>query len=394
MMEDKIKNTLKFIYKKAYNNGEFIDLIGGMKKIKKINEIYSGNFENNDTIEDLFSKFGDYNVLLEKSPAAICEIRKQFKKNKALQPSILTECFISQSLANLFNLECFADADDSSTSIPISITQKMNNFKGYTDSSSFRYIYYSLVNDCVLTQCGDSSTIDAYFIKSRTSIRIEYKECVSKLGEFDITGLYGEDGKLIISPKFEEERNDYIPFVDMFNNLTDIFSHIGSNFKFAEYMTNDNAKHILSRTFNENHVDLVLFADKKKIFPVISSEVYSNVDVKGSEIRPSGRNASNKIFTPKYAARVLSAKGAIIDEDGNVRIEKQKMEATIGRGKTEITRFKLCPLLFVKSNCVDIINNVCVFKYSDIQQLKPSIAIHLNAFFNEESYRRTIEILK
>lgn len=135
---------------------------------------------------------------LELSKAVQAEYAKQFAKDQTLQPAVLNECFVIQTIANLLRLEFFIDVDDNPEIVPAHLLQSLIKAKGGELESQYpRYIYHGPKSGVVLLQYGDSSSIDAIFVSSGHRIRLEIKASRAKMGEFDLD--YGEDGKLIAS---------------------------------------------------------------------------------------------------------------------------------------------------------------------------------------------------
>ena len=178
-----------------------IGLIIPFDRIKKLDELYKvqhNSFSSFEDFENAFPlEFADY----KKSKSAYKEIQKQFNNGMGLQPCILTECFVAQTLANHLHLNEYIDLDDVNAMVPSQLTGAIFAAQGYNDGSKFRYCYYNNHYDALVFQCGASGTVDIVFTKFNISIRIEIKEQVSKLEECDITGLYDEQGHLQLDKK-------------------------------------------------------------------------------------------------------------------------------------------------------------------------------------------------
>ena len=185
------EKTLKYFFQKLYNNGNLTNLIISSKRIKELDELYKNNFNKYSIFDDFEHDYPEYFADYKKSKSAYQEIKKQFNSNSGLQPCILTECFVAQTIANHLNLCEYIDLD-SDDSVPVQLMGAIYAAKGYSDGSKFRYCYYNNHFDALVFQCGASGTVDIVFTKFNFSIRIEVKEQTAKLEECDIIGLYGK----------------------------------------------------------------------------------------------------------------------------------------------------------------------------------------------------------
>lgn len=377
------KKTLKFFFNTIYSHGKLIDLIIPFNNVKKIDLMYKENFNKFSTFKDFENSFPIEFENVKKSKSAYQEIKKQFNSKNGLQPCILTECFVAQTLANHLNLNQYIDLDEEEK-VPSKLTGVIYSAKGYNDGSKFRYCYYNDQVDALVFQCGASGTVDIVFIKFNMSIRIEVKEQISKLEECDITGLYNENGFLQLNDDFKIRRSKYIPFIQLFNMTTNIFELEGHNFNFCKYLNDDKIKSIIDETLNTKVVDLFILVVGDKLVPTLSKNLFEFVTFEGSEIRTAGRNYKKNIFTPSFARKKLISMGAeftnelvIIPFDPSLRVK--------GRNKNVYNRYKLGSLLFVKLEDCNINNNFISFKFDKICQKIPSISIHLNARINSNS---------
>lgn len=352
-----------------------LKMIVSRKTIKRLNEIYKKNYAFDSNFLLLEEKFKDCKEALEKSPAAYCEIKKQYEKNMALQSSILTECFIAQTLANSLGLNQFADIDNKNAKIPVQISNILFQQKNKKDGASFRYIYFNDSYDKVLVQCGDSSTIDAVFIKEKIGVRIEVKEEDSKANEADIP-KYDGNGKLVLTKTFKEKYPYYVPFVEIFNKKTDVFTMMGHNFNIVEYLDKDSFKRAIDGIISDKFIDLYIFQKDDFIIPIAAKDLFSSVGFSGSEIRTAGRN-DKKLWLVDFAKSEIVRLGGKI-ENGKVYLPLDEKMYTIGRGKDVVTRYKINSLLFVRIADWKVEDGVISFGFEKIRQLKPSISFHLN----------------
>lgn len=351
-----------------------LKLIVPVKTIKKLNAIYKSVFHSAKNFEELNSCFCEFKNQLDLSPAAFCELKKQFEKKMALQPSILTECFIAQTLANFWGLDKFEDLDAKGF-IPSEISNILFGIKNKRDGASFRYIYFNDKADFVLVQCGDSSTIDAVFIKEKIGIRIEFKEELAKINEVDIPS-YGDDGKLVVSDDFKTKYPYYAPFVEIFNQKTNVFEMIGHNFNLVDYLDEENSKKIIESIVDAKFINAYVLLKGNTLIPVLGRNLHSSVGFSGSEIRTAGKNAK-KLWSVDFAKNEISRLGGKI-ADGKVFLPLNEKMYVTGRGMDIVTRYKINPLIFVRIEYTQVEGGIISFDFEKIEQLKPTISLHLS----------------
>ncbi|MBD5438993.1 MAG: hypothetical protein HDR37_10625 [Treponema sp.] len=351
-----------------------LELIVPVKTIKKLNAIYKNFFCSAKNFDELNSKFDEFRKELNLSPAAFCELKKQFEKKMALQPSVLTECFIAQTLANSWRLDKFEDLDAKGF-LPSKISNTLFGIKNKRDGASFRYIYFNDKADCVLVQCGDSSTIDAVFIKEKIGIRIEFKEELAKINEVDIPS-YDDGGKLLVGNDFKSKYPYYAPFVEIFNNKTNIFKMMGHNFKLADYLDEENSKRIIENIVDAKFIDAYILLKGNSLIPVLGKNLHSCVGFSGSEIRTAGKN-SKKLWSIDFAKNEIARLGGKI-VDGKVFLPLSEKMYVTGRGMDIVTRYKINPLIFVRIEHTEVANGIISFDFEKIEQLKPTISLHLS----------------
>lgn len=352
-------------------------------KIKNLNEFYKNNFEKHTDYNQFLIQMGSLKEILEMSVSAEAEFRKQFERRMALQPAILSECFVAQTIANIFELDQFIDADEKKENIPSHLFTSLIRAKGgELESTIPRYIYFSDKNNMVLLQYGDSSSIDAIFVKDGYRVRLEIKEEKAKLGEYDLN--YDEGGELIPTNNIIENHSDYLSIIKEFNNETSVFESIGSNFKIGRFLNYEIIERIVSRVFNLSLIDLYILQNGDKIFAVPSNQLLGCVDIiKGSEIRTAGRN-SYKVFTPNKLNELIDSMGGQIINN-IVTLPLNEENFTIGRGMQTITRYKLNNLFYVKYSDIIINDKEVSFNINNVRQIKSSISLHLYSKINRES---------
>lgn len=351
-----------------------LELIVPVKTIKKLNTIYKQFFSSARHFDELNLKFDEFRNELNLSPAALCELRKQFEKKMALQPSVLTECFIAQTLANFWHLDKFEDLDANGF-LPSNISNMLFGIRNKRDGASFRYIYFSDKADCVLVQCGDSSTIDAVFIKEKIGIRIEFKEELAKINEVDIPS-YDDDGKLIVGDDFKSQYPYYAPFVEIFNNKTNVFEMMGHNFKLVDYLDEENSKRIIENIVDAKFIDVYILLKGNSLLPVLGKNLHSCVGFSGSEIRTAGKNAK-KLWSVDFAKNEITHLDGTV-AGGTVFLPLNEKMYVTGRGMDIVTRYKINPLLFVRIEHTAVTDGIISFAFEKIEQLKPTVSLHLS----------------
>ena len=102
------------------------------------------------------------------------------------------------------------------------------------------------------------------------------------------------------------------------------------------------------------------------------------ITTENSEIRTSGRN-HRKIFTKNLFMNVLDQMNAVeIDKDKyEVSLDNELVEIVNGRGTSTPSRIKFNKVFFVDINDAIIENDKVVFNINDVEQLKPSISMHI-----------------
>lgn len=374
--------ALIFLFNKLYNNGKFVDTVVNKNDIKDLTKFYKHNFEKFNNYMDFENEMGDIKNELNKSKSAVAEFSKQFSRRLALQPAVLSECFIVQTIANILNLDSFTDADEKEENIPKWLLEALIKAKGgELEGALPRYIYYGKEHKLVLLQYGDSSSIDAIFVKDGFRVRLEIKEENAKLGEYDLN--YDENGKLIPTENILENHPSYIHFINVFNDKTNIFDYSGRNFKIGSHLTKEITNDIVGKVFDLKKIDLYILQNGNQIFAIPTKHLLDCVDVnKGSEIRTCGRN-SYDVFTPKNLAKFIENINGRVN-NGVITIPYIARNATVGRGKSTITRYKINNLYLVKTGDFTIDANLISFKMDKIRQNKSTISIHLHSIKNNE----------
>ena len=358
----KNKNVYEFV-NKLYDKKP--KLILTTSQIKNLDKYYKSNFRKFSNIEEFLNSDSVFCQNISKSRSALCEVKKQFEKQEALQGGILLECFVAQSIADVFGLKKFVDMRELNQNIPVQIKEQIKN--------KARYLYYLDETNNFFAQYGDPQSVDAEMAINGCIFKIEIKDILAKAGENDILGLYGEDGKLTPNEKFKNAHPEHLPIIEKFNKETSILHILGHNYKLDEHDTYE----ALEKYFDDKEIDVLVTVNKKQEILFITKDQIRLLSTKGSEIRTIGRNAK-AVFTPNFLMKSLKELNAEII-DGVVYLpksdEKQKAK---GRGKDEETRLKMKNIFFCKLNLVKETNNFFAFKLEDIKQTKPTISMHIS----------------
>ncbi len=368
-----MKNELvREVFNLLYNDANLVRILASSNEIKQIENFYKNNYKKITNYNSLISlmETGLFNIL-KSSPAALSEFEKQFTRKKTLQPGILNECFILQTLANKLNLDSCQDMDITK---PLQSKDKTPRYKYYSSSA---------LNNGLLLQYGDPSSTDAVFIKGLDIINIEIKDSNSKLEELDLK--YQENGKLSPSNYIKKNVPDYIKLLDEFNLKTNIFNEAGSNYTLK--ISDNDAKEIINKVSQKKRTNLYLLKHNDYIIPVPSDYLFDIVDISTSEIRPAGRNYC-KVFTPKNLSMELHNQNAIF-LNNIIKLKYNPLMEVKGRLTNTITRYSINSLYFVKYNDTNIQDTYVIFPLAAIKQKKPTISIHLKVK-NEKEILRNI----
>ena len=375
------KEAISELINTIYNNSS--DLILSESDIKRLNNF----FKEVDQFSKQFDAFLEENFEktkgISKLKSGKYEMEKQYNQNRALQPGILSECNYVETLAKIFNLNKCLDFDRTPMNqVPIECRNYLNS--GYQTFSAARYLYYSTKNsDIFIFQYGNPANGDAEIIINGNKVRLEFKERNAKAGEYDITGLYDDEGKLLISDDFRKNTPEYIPFIEKFNSETNVIEQIGHN-----YNDFDDETKVLSvmEYFARHDIDAIVSSTSNNELVVLTPECVKIelpdgrriITTENSEIRTSGRN-HRKIFTKNLFMSVLDRMNAVeIDKDKyEVSLDNELVEIVNGRGTNTPSRIKFNKVFFVDINDAIVENNKVVFNINDVEQLKPSISMHI-----------------
>lgn len=389
------ENTIQEFLDTVYQNDS--SLILDEESIKRINAIFKEYQEEEKKFDDFLSSLGGEFQDITKLQSGVMEIKKQYERNMALQPGVLSECNYVETLARLFRLNKCLDLNNVTfNQVPIEAAKYL--IPSAETISGGRYLYYNTKKDIFLFQYGNPESGDAVMVIDGDKIKLEFKERIAKTGEYDITGLYGEDGKLIISDDFANKNPEYVPFIEQFNEETNVIEQIGHNFNTFDEETKIAS---IQEYFIKNEIDILISSTKENELIALTPDSItleledgtSIISTQNSEIRTSGRNYT-KIFTPELFRQTLQKIGAkeIDNETVLVNINTPFVEKVTGRGLNQITRIKFNKIFFIKiENITWQDENNIIFKINDVCQLKPTVSMHLTILASKEQLKNVFD---
>ena len=389
------ENTIQEFLDTVYQNDS--SLILDEESIKRINTFFKEYQEEEKKFDDFLSLLGVEFQDITKLQCGVMEIKKQYERNMALQPGVLSECNYVETLARLFRLNKCLDLNNVTfNQVPIEAAKYL--IPSAETISGGRYLYYNTKKDIFLFQYGNPETGDAVMVIDGNKIKLEFKERTAKTGEYDITGLYGEDGKLIISDDFANKNPEYVPFIEQFNEETNVIEQIGHNFNTFDEETKIAS---IQEYFIKNEIDVLISSTKENELIALTPDSItleledgtSIISTQNSEIRTSGRNYT-KIFTPELFRQTLQKIGAkeIDNETVLVNINTPFVEKVNGRGLNQITRIKFNKIFFIKiENITWQDENNIIFKINDVCQLKPTVSMHLTILASKDQLKNVFD---
>lgn len=384
-------DAVKCILNKIYESNSKTVL--SKKDVEEVNNQYKKNFKKCADFGDLFVEIPN-NKKLKKVKSAYFEIENQYKAGKGLQAGIISECNYTGTLAKMFKLNKCLDLGRSSVNeLPFEVRPFMNS--GDQTYSCARYLYYNPQDfNVFIFQYGNPAAGDAEIIFSHNHVRLEFKENAAKAGEYDITGKYGEDGKLLISDDFKKKHFDMVPLVQEFNSETDVISQVGHNYsnfneeeklrKIKDYFFSNNVNLLISSDSFDN-----LIALTPDTFDVVFKSGKRVISTNNSEIRTAGRNHT-KVFTPEFLMHSLKQNDAEIQGD-TCSIDRNRVVLTKARGSDEISRININHVFYVPIKEADFSDEHITFKLSSVQQLVPSISMHMKIEVTKEELKKYYE---
>ena len=314
----------------------------------------------------------EFAYLEDKAPAVFAEINKAFGNAKNVQPAVFSECVYAQAFANKFNLSVFENHiksegikfDFSGVEIP------------NAEDLTIRYSYSESDKKTSLVQAGGASGVDCALIsfEDKTATMIELKEPYARTSAPDLP-KYGEDGYLVSSEKFVQENPQFRSMLEeQIRKRFNIFENIGSNV--SDFSAESIESAVTENYSGEKFADFICTEDSSGYLVLIpSSHVAIWAKLEG-ELRPTGRN-SYPVWTPNKLLSVLKEKGGIVNS-GAVTMPLLSFKQSKARGGENISRFKISPLFFVRSEHIENTKGNVTFKIDDVKQNIPDITAKIN----------------
>ena len=313
-----------------------------------------------------------FRYLQEDVPAIFAEISKAFINKRNIQPAVFSECVYAQAFANIFNLSVFENHINSEgIKFDFSGIEIPN-----AEDLTIRYSYSKSDKKISLVQAGGAGGVDCALIsfEDKIATMIELKEPYARTSAPDLP-KYGEDGYLVSSEKFVQENPQFKSMLEeQIKKRFNIFDHLGSNL--SDFSAKSIEKAVTENYSGEKFAHFICTEDSSGYLVLIpSNHVASWAELEG-ELRPTGRN-SYPVWTPNKLLSVLKEKGGIINSD-TVIMPLLSFKQSKARGGENISRFKISPLFFVRSEDIESTKGNVIFKIDDVKQNIPDITAKIN----------------
>lgn len=300
--------------------------------------------------------------LEEEVPAIFAEISKAILNEKNIQPAVFSECAYAQAFADKFNLSIFKNHIDS---------QGIKfDFGGlelpYAEDLTIRYSYSSSDKKISLVQAGGAGGVDCALIsfEKKIATMIELKEPYARTSAPDLP-KYGEDGFLVSSDKFVQDNPQFKSMLEeQIKKRFNIFDHLGSNL--SDFSAESIESAVTQNYSGEKFAHFICTEDSSGFLVLIPSGHIKHWAKLEGELRPTGRN-SYPVWTPNKLLSVLKEKGGSIHND-TVTMPLSSFKQSKARGGEKISRFKISPLFFVRSEDVENTKSTVIFKLGAIKQ--------------------------
>jgi len=326
-------------------------------------------------IWDEFKKHRDvkkFKYLEEPAPAIFAEIKKAMVNKKNIQPAVFSECVYAQAFANKFSLSVFENH--------INSEGVKFNFSGIeivgAEDLTIRYSYSRSDKKITLVQAGGAGGVDCALIsfEKKIATMIELKEPYARTSAPDLP-KYGEDGYLVSSEKFIGENPQFKSMLEeQIKKKFNIFDHLGSNL--SDFSAESIESAVTENYSGGKYADFICTEDSSGNLVLIPSrDVAIWAELEG-ELRPTGRN-SYPVWTPNKLLSVLKEKGGSIQMD-TVTMPLSSFKQSKARGGEQISRFKISPLFFVRSEDVKDTKGQVTFKLDAVKQNIPDITAKIN----------------
>lgn len=314
----------------------------------------------------------DFGYLKDDIPSLYHEIEKAITQGRNLQSAVFSECVYSQSLANHFGLIDFFYFPDNKKVTLEKTERKPKN----SNELTVRYSYSHNTSGAILYQAGGAAGVDCAFQNNTFPevAMIELKEPYARASDPNLP-KYEKNGLLISTEKFEKANPQFKSMLDeQVSKGANIFKHLGSNI-------NDFSQESIEKALTENYqgekfAHVICTEDSYGNLVMIPSNHVAHWARMEGEIRPSGRN-SCKAWSTSQLMEVLRQIGAT-EASGKVEIEMSCLKPTPQRGGTEISRYRIDPIFFIRTKDIRVSGDTASFDLKSVKQNIPSITAKMN----------------
>lgn len=367
----KFNNSALISFLKDIYNNPNVSLLNN-EEIKAIEDFYNTNYDKYNNIKEFYSLDKKITKNIKKVKSVKAEIERQFSIKKKLQVGTLCECVMAETIASLYNLNCFCDVFHTYIrDLPANILYRLRD-----DNNRIlcRYIYYNKDDlNTFIIQYGNPTRYDTDLYLNNKKVKLEFKDRISRAGEKEVE--YDENGKLVYSNEFAMENPEYIPLIELFNEYYNIVDLTG-NYKIK---SEDDRIAILKSYFENLGFEALVTIDNNSSLIAITKDCIKPdnnlkiISLEGSEIRRAGKNSYN-VFTMNLLLKSIKKIDGVV-ESNTVKIPVNKMTDRINNGK--VTGKKINHLFFVKIGKIKEKDGYYTFSLSDVKQLKPTICVHM-----------------
>lgn len=290
----KFSNSALISFLKDIYNNTNVSLLNN-EEIKAIEDFYNTNYDKYNNIKEFYSFDKKITKNIKKVKSVKAEIERQFSIKKKLQVGTLCECVMAETIASLYNLNCFCDVFHTYIrDLPANILYRLRD-----DNNRIlcRYIYYNKDDlNTFIIQYGNPTRYDTDLYLNNKKVKLEFKDRISRAGEKEVE--YDEKGKLFYSNEFAMENPEYIPLIKLFNEHYNIVDLTG-NYKIK---SEDDRIAILRSYFDNLGFEALVTIDNNSSLIAITKDCIKPdnnlkiISLEGSEIRRAGKNSYN-VFT-------------------------------------------------------------------------------------------------
>jgi hypothetical protein len=203
---------------------------------------------------------------------------------------------------------------------------------------------------------------------------IELKEPYARTSAPDLP-KYGEDGFLVSSEKFVRENPQFKSMLEeQIKKRFNIFEHLGNNL--SDFSPESIESAVTENYSGEKFAAFICTEDSSGYLALIPARDVAIWATLEGELRPTGRN-SYPVWTPNKLLSVVKEKGGTVRSD-TVFMPLSSFKQSKARGGENISRFKLSPLFFIRSEDVENTESTVKFKLEAVKQNIPDITTKIN----------------